>query len=233
MYMRGFITRDVFTRDFYSRLSMIDETLEFQITQYLDGDLSPDAVAALDQRLADDPEARQLLDEYRKLNNVLAAAPPVPAVNWDRLAAGISASVDEDFEYTLLDYLDGNLPDEEQASVKQRVSHDARAAATLDQYRALDKVLEPAAIQKSWPLPDVKWDRLADHISSAIDEESQASRMRIGTWARTTARIALAASILLTIGLWVKFYKPGTADVHVTAPNPELTASAVQLGRTP
>ena len=47
---------------------MIDETLEFQITQYLDGDLPAEAVAAFEERLGADADVREVLEQYRKLN---------------------------------------------------------------------------------------------------------------------------------------------------------------------
>ncbi len=193
---------------------MIDETLEFEITQYLDGELPPGAVAALEERLKVDPDAREVLEQYRKLNGVMTSAVPVPAMNWDRLSARISSAVDEEFEYSLMEYLDGGLPSDEKTGIESRVSQDARAAATLDEYRNLDKVLSPTTIEKSWPLPEVKWELLASHISDAVAEESQASRMRIGNWGRNITRIALAACLLVGVGLWTKFHGRPT-DTHV------------------
>ncbi len=76
----------------------LDET-EFQISQYTDGTLPPAERAALEVRLGEDPEARQLLAEYRRLNNHLAASFALPPMNWDRLAEHLSgvvaAAVDE------------------------------------------------------------------------------------------------------------------------------------------
>ena len=73
---------------------MVDESLEFAISQYLDGTLPPEEVAALEKRLAEDAQARALFEEHRKLDAALKA-PPLPAVNWDRLQAHISAAIDE------------------------------------------------------------------------------------------------------------------------------------------
>jgi len=72
---------------------MIDEQLEFQIAQYADGTLPPAERAALEQTLANDTEARALLDEYRRLDVALKSELPVPAINWDRLAAHLSNTV--------------------------------------------------------------------------------------------------------------------------------------------
>jgi anti-sigma factor RsiW len=74
------------------------EQLEFQISQYADGTLSPAEVAALEATLVQDVEARALLEDFRKLDATLKKTEiPLPAINWDRLADHISAAVaDED-----------------------------------------------------------------------------------------------------------------------------------------
>jgi anti-sigma factor RsiW len=74
---------------------MMSEELEFQINQYADGTLSTTDAAALEDRLARDEQARQLLAEYRKLQAHLAGAMPAPAVRWDRLARHLSDAVAE------------------------------------------------------------------------------------------------------------------------------------------
>src|SRR4051812_13161780 len=72
---------------------MFDEQLEFQISQYADGTLPADEVAALEAILAADADARALLEEFRSLNASLKRELPLPAVRWDRLAEHLSAAV--------------------------------------------------------------------------------------------------------------------------------------------
>jgi anti-sigma factor RsiW len=72
---------------------MSDEQLEFQISQYLDGTLAPDERSALDVRLAQDAEARELLETYRQLDVTLRNAMPLPEIRWERLAAHLSEAV--------------------------------------------------------------------------------------------------------------------------------------------
>ena len=70
------------------------EQLEFRISQYVDGTLSPAEVAALEATLASDAEARAVLEDFRKVDETLKKTEiPLPAVNWDRLAEHISAAV--------------------------------------------------------------------------------------------------------------------------------------------
>jgi len=75
---------------------MVSEELEFQISQYLDGTLPAEEIAALEAHLKGDAEARELLGEYRKLNQIIVAdGPQLPALNWDQLATSISTAVME------------------------------------------------------------------------------------------------------------------------------------------
>jgi anti-sigma factor RsiW len=72
---------------------MIDEQLEFLISQYADGSLPESERTVVELRLQTDGEARALLEEYRALDASLKAAMPMPAVNWDRLAEHLSEAV--------------------------------------------------------------------------------------------------------------------------------------------
>jgi len=72
---------------------VIDERLEFQISQYADGTLPAGDVAALEAVLASNAEARALLAEYQSLDGSLKRELPLPAMNWDRLAAHLSGAV--------------------------------------------------------------------------------------------------------------------------------------------
>src|SRR4051794_13592271 len=72
---------------------MTGEELEFQISQYLDGQLPSADAAALEERFATDASARALLEEYRGLATLVKRELPLPVMNWDRLASHISSVV--------------------------------------------------------------------------------------------------------------------------------------------
>jgi negative regulator of sigma E activity len=72
------------------------EQFEFRISQYADGTLAADEVAALEAALAEDAEARALLDEYRRLETALKRELPVPSMNYQRLAAHLSQAIAEE-----------------------------------------------------------------------------------------------------------------------------------------
>lgn len=82
---------------FAQRLSVTRDELEFSISQYLDDTLDEADRNALDERFAVNAEARAVLAEYQSLQGILASA-PMPAVNWDRFAAEISANVAQEQE---------------------------------------------------------------------------------------------------------------------------------------
>lgn len=73
---------------------MTPEQLEYSISQYIDGTLSPLERDALDEQLATDPAARALLEEYRSLNAIVKTdMPRGPAIDWDQLGRRIGDAV--------------------------------------------------------------------------------------------------------------------------------------------
>ncbi|HEY8666251.1 MAG TPA: hypothetical protein VIL86_06285 [Tepidisphaeraceae bacterium] len=84
---------------------MIDEKLEFSISQYADGTLPAGEIPALEARLANDSEARELADAYRRLTGLTQAALPLPAIDWNRLAQHISSAIDEQEEQGRKNYV--------------------------------------------------------------------------------------------------------------------------------
>lgn len=68
--------------------------LEFVISQYVDGTLSEAGRSQLEALLANDPAARALVEQHRKLNEVLRAI-PMPGVRWELLAERIGNAVAE------------------------------------------------------------------------------------------------------------------------------------------
>ena len=75
---------------------MSDEQLQFAISQYVDGTLPPAEATALEKRLQEDPAARRLLEEYRRINDLIDVALPEPEVDWDQLSTRISAAIDRE-----------------------------------------------------------------------------------------------------------------------------------------
>lgn len=72
--------------------SMTDD-LESSLMQYLDGSLPQAQRLALEKQLAQDPQLQMLLQQHRKLNDLLQAPASLPEVQWDALARRIASAV--------------------------------------------------------------------------------------------------------------------------------------------
>ncbi|MGF1633924.1 MAG: anti-sigma factor family protein [Phycisphaerae bacterium] len=73
---------------------MVDEELEFQISRYLDDDLSPPETRALEERLAADAGARAVLADYRRLSATLSTGSDLPQTSHTALLAALGPRLD-------------------------------------------------------------------------------------------------------------------------------------------
>ena len=123
--------------------------------------------------------------------------------------------IDDLLEFRISQYADGTLPAAEVAEIEAIVASDAEARALFEEYRKLD-----VAVKREAPkLPDVKWDRLAAHISSAVAEEDRATTSYPirNWWVRSAAVAAIVAIAFTTAVLWPRG-KNSTIEVSTTAP---------------
>jgi anti-sigma factor RsiW len=118
----------------------------------------------------------------------------------------------EELEFSISRYVDGTLPDGDRATVGSRLIDDPEAQALAAEDRALTNLL------RSSPLPNVRWDRLAESISQAIDQHLEDQIARASWWMRhrIPAGLAVAASALLAIGIVIRVLAPGRS--HVAQP---------------
>jgi len=186
---------------------MTREEMEFLISQHLDGTLSREDEAKVHQLLENSAEAQEILGEYQKLEGVLKGSKDLPAVKWEMLAERISKAVhavgevktvSEDEELAITEYLDGSLSIEERAALERRIESEPGLRAVMEEYRALDGV-----VRSAMPMPAVKWDVLAERLSESIDAQAQRKRMYIGNWLKQPMRLAVAAMILIVLGLGI------------------------------
>src|SRR5688500_9430714 len=102
----------------------------------------------------------------------------------------------DELEFSISQYLDGTLAEAERSALDERLSRDAEARALLAEYQRLDVTLKAA------PLPQIRWDRLAESISTAVaEQEAPAQSYQISRWLRSPMRLAVAASAVLALGL--------------------------------
>ncbi len=203
---------------------MTREEMEFLISQHLDGTLSREDETKVRQLLETSAEAQTILGEYQKLDAVLKGAKDLPAVKWDVLASTISSVVDavgevgtvsEEDEFAISEYLDGTLSDQERSSLEQRIASKPALAAVMAEYRSLDGV-----VKNAMPMPAVKWDVLAERLSESVDDEFQRQRFYIGNWLKQPMRLAVAAIVLIAIGM-------GILVMSRNVNKPELTFEVV------
>jgi anti-sigma factor RsiW len=222
---------------------MSPEQLEFNLSQYLDGTLPPEHLAALEAALATDPRARSLRDEHERLTSLLRAR-PLPEMDWDELARDFSAvvtgSVDEASraeDQRLNAVLRGlpAVPAMDWDHVTRQIS--GAVEAEITRVDAEDERVE--TLLRSAPLPNLDWDRLAERISKGIDAEKASAPVvavkpakaapareqerpavagRIG-FVRTFSRFAIAACVLVATGLGIRMYNKPVAT-PVTPGNP-------------
>src|SRR3954452_5471325 len=84
---------------------MTRDELQFSISQYHDGTLPALETRAIEEMLATNAQARDVLAEYQRLDAVMKAAPAMPELDWDRVHAQLSHAVHE-------------VPDEDAPAVK-------------------------------------------------------------------------------------------------------------------
>ena len=226
---------------------MSPEQLEFAITQYLDGTLPAEDVSALEGRLAEDAGARALLEEHRKLTEMLRADSG-PALAWDEVASDLQAvvtgTVDQEARAGdqklngLLKSAVGAVPAIRWDALAVQISGSIdRGVAFRD---AQDDVLDEAL--RALPTPDLNWERLAAHLSSAVAKEAERAveapvRERVYSmkWVRRATQMALAACVAIaaTVGIRAYLRPMGTvvgptmpvAVVKIDVAGPERTSA--------
>jgi anti-sigma factor RsiW len=193
------------------------EQLEFAISQYLDGSLPAAETAALEARLNEDAGARELLEEYRKVDTLLKAPAALPVVAWEKLSAHLSNAVNEaeQFEFAISQHADGTLPADQAASVEARLHEDAAARELLGQHRKLNDLLKsPAA------LPAIRWEKLAEHLSHVVADAAEPPSIKLfpNRWVRGATRLAIAACVLLASSVGIHSYLAHRGGTGVPVP---------------
>ena len=118
----------------------------------------------------------------------------------------------ENIEFLLSQYADGTLPVAQRPAVEKLLAEDPAAAAQLEAYCKLDALLRQAS-----PVPAIRWDVLAERISSAVAEQRAPAQMDRLPRAWFGAATALAASLLIAFGLLIRWQR--AAQTHSVAIN--------------
>lgn len=196
---------------------MSRDQLEFQISQYLDGTLSAQQRLELEKQLSSDPEARAFFNEMQRIDQALKTSMALPPIRWDKLCDGIAASValeqsqihgeslklapvSDEVESAIMGHIEGELTQHAQTLLDEQLASNAAAREALAQHRSLDVLLKHA-----WPVPDVNFDRLQQHISSAVAQAAADDQrpviIKLAPYLRRAAAVAIAACVLIVISL--------------------------------
>src|SRR4051812_40975261 len=114
----------------------------------------------------------------------------------------------EELEFQISQYADGTLPLSERAALETQLAADAEAREMLAEYRRLGEHLS----RDLPPLPVVKWDRLAEHLSNVVAESDQPAVICRITPAGASSgwswrsRLAIAASVIVAVSTGLLVY---------------------------
>jgi anti-sigma factor RsiW len=140
-----------------------------------------------------------------------------------------------DLELSITQYLDGSLSVGERAALEHRLESDAEARVMLDEHRKIDVLL------KASPVPQIRWDALAEQISSAVANveipvEAEPARGYRMNWMRIGMPMAIAAALLIGVGVAFHLFRPQSpnpttvsqpqAIAVITGPQVETTTAA-------
>jgi len=110
--------------------------------------------------------------------------------------------IGQQLEFQISQYANNTLSAGERTALEAELERSAEARALLTEYRKLDEVLRREIL-----VPEVNWDRLAEQISGAVGEEEIPGRRLVIGWG---GRLALAASVLIAVGVGLAVYMKGT-----------------------
>ncbi len=204
----------------------VDE-LEFRICQYLDGTLSEAERAAMETLLASDESARALLEEHRRLNTAFLAIPRVPNVLWDQLSEQVGSAfrATDDLEFAISQHVDGTLGEAERQAVETRIAEDADARSIHTEHARLTSALRALPTAQN-----VDWQAFGGRIAAAVDRQSAQSErgFRLFAW-RGPFSLAMAASLLIAVGVAISIYVRHAASTRPTPIGPVALAPVIDV----
>ena len=122
-----------------------------------------------------------------------------------------------DLELSITQYLDGSLSPSDRAALEKQLEIDPDARAMLEEHRKIDVLL------KTSPVPQIRWDALAEHISSAVAKveipvEAKPARGYRMSWMRIGMPMAIAASLLIGVGVAFHLLRPRAQNPTIVNP---------------
>ena len=202
-----------------------DKALEDAVVRAITGDITKVEQIELERRSESDSTARELLAQHRALNVALQHGLPRPDVDGQQIArqignavaqhqavvadcSGADTAVDEPTEQAIVSLVDGELTITQEAELAAKLAADPAARRALKEHRSLEVLLKHGQA-----LPHIDFDLFGQRISEAVAEaDAAASRsIPLAPWLHRAARIAVAACVILGVGLLARtLMHPGT-----------------------
>lgn len=125
--------------------------------------------------------------------------------------------ITQELEFQISQYLDGTLAGAELAALEERLATDSSTRQLLAEYRQLDLSLRSA------PLPPIDFDALSDRITASVARQPEPAQSYRLPWSRAFVGFAVAASVLLAVGVGIRrLQSPAGSGAEVavnTTPN--------------
>ena len=125
----------------------------------------------------------------------------------------------DQLEFAISQYLDGNLPADEEAALVERLATDSAARELFSEYEKLNTVVKTAM-----PLPAVDWSSFSRQVSSAVErEEAPVKTFKLPMWLGSA--IAVAAAFAIAFGVLFVNRDHGTKkgpEVSILSPQQHL-----------
>jgi anti-sigma factor RsiW len=121
----------------------------------------------------------------------------------------------DELEFAISQYLDGSLAEADQSALEQRLATDAVTRALLAQYRAVDALLRTGGA------PAIDHDALAARITAAVAAQPEPAQSYRLHWARAALTLALAACVVIAVGVGIRRLQAPPAPTGGLAVGPQ------------
>jgi hypothetical protein len=126
----------------------------------------------------------------------------------------------DQLEFSISQYLDGNLPTDEEAALVERLATDPAARALFAEYEKLN-----AVVKSAMPMPEIDWSSFSRQVSSAVEREDAPVRtLRLPMrWMGSIVAVAACAAIAFGVFFMNRTHENGTGNTNIAIGPPPQT----------
>ena len=132
----------------------------------------------------------------------------------------------DQLEYSISQYLDGNLPADEEAALVERLATDPAARALFAEYEKLNTVVKSAM-----PLPEIDWSSFSQQVSSAVEREDapvKTFKLPMG-WIGSVVALAACAAIAFSVFFTSRTHEQGAGNTNVSLVPPQQSLGTITV----